>query len=867
MGSAGHASRPRDRADLARGRRAAARLMRFAIAASSLVARAATAVPAASDRRRLAFVGPMPPAATRDRDATTARCSTACVGSGSVAGWPMRLAGRRGRRSVDRGYDLGVYQLGNNAEFHLADLSGSPERFPGSWCCTTSRSTNSSARSRRRAIPRSACDRARGAPRSGRAARVSSPSATSRSGRGRRHRAAGPRHRRARGVLQAPTSRRSGVGPRSSSCRIPVVEDARIGVRAEPRRARRSARARARGARGSSSRPATSTRRSGSAPCSRRRARRSTDVHLVLVGRRDPEPDMAGPRGGPPALGERLHVAPRRLRRRLPGVARGGRHGRSISGSRTAGEVSGSLACAMRRACRRSSSATGTYLDAPDERRGPRRRRARDPAELAARIGALIGRRLAARLGSARPRAPMRGAARSEATARGYAAAIHRDARIVRDPAGRGAVALGARPRGRRRRTSGPQRGLRRSATRGRSRASNDRHDADADAAGRVARLATAADQRVPAGGPIRRRRSPRDRHHADVTERTSEPPRLHVVARIRELLAYREILLNLVRKELKVKYTASVLGAVWSLLNPVVFLAVFSFVVEGPRQRHRRLPRLPAVGSAGVEPLLGRAARGAAVRARQREPREEGVLPARDPAARHRGRRPRRLRPAVGRVPRRSSLFGYGFELAELWLYPLAFVALLVFTTARHVLGLRHERPVPRRPAPDRARVARVVLDDADRLPGRARADEAPRRSRRGRRPVDAVPPEPDGVGRPRVPAGALPLVAMRRRCRPPATDGSSALRPLRRDRSARSCCCYLDLALFFPSLGRLRGGAVTDAAIEVDDVSKRFRLYREKPDVAQAAPAPLGPHPGGRLLGAPRRLVRRRRGRARSR
>jgi ABC-2 type transport system permease protein len=35
----------------------------------------------------------------------------------------------------------------------------------------------------------------------------------------------------------------------------------------------------------------------------------------------------------------------------------------------------------------------------------------------------------------------------------------------------------------------------------------------------------------------------------------------------------------NLVRKELKVKYTASVLGAVWSLLNPVVFLIVFSFV------------------------------------------------------------------------------------------------------------------------------------------------------------------------------------------------------------------------------------------------------------------------------------------------
>ena len=65
----------------------------------------------------------------------------------------------------------------------------------------------------------------------------------------------------------------------------------------------------------------------------------------------------------------------------------------------------------------------------------------------------------------------------------------------------------------------------------------------------------------------------------SDVTERTSEPPRLRVGVRLRELAGYREILWNLVRKELKVKYTASVLGAVWSLLNPIVFLIVFSFV------------------------------------------------------------------------------------------------------------------------------------------------------------------------------------------------------------------------------------------------------------------------------------------------
>ena len=63
--------------------------------------------------------------------------------------------------------------------------------------------------------------------------------------------------------------------------------------------------------------------------------------------------------------------------------------------------------------------------------------------------------------------------------------------------------------------------------------------------------------------------------------ERTSEPPRLRVGRRLRVLLAHREILLNLVRKELKVKYTASVLGAVWSLLNPLVYLAVFTFVAK----------------------------------------------------------------------------------------------------------------------------------------------------------------------------------------------------------------------------------------------------------------------------------------------
>jgi ABC-2 type transport system permease protein len=65
----------------------------------------------------------------------------------------------------------------------------------------------------------------------------------------------------------------------------------------------------------------------------------------------------------------------------------------------------------------------------------------------------------------------------------------------------------------------------------------------------------------------------------SELTVRTSEPPRLHPLPRLRELWASRQILANLVRKEVKVKYKSSVLGIAWSMLNPVLYLAVFSLV------------------------------------------------------------------------------------------------------------------------------------------------------------------------------------------------------------------------------------------------------------------------------------------------
>jgi ABC-2 type transport system permease protein len=54
------------------------------------------------------------------------------------------------------------------------------------------------------------------------------------------------------------------------------------------------------------------------------------------------------------------------------------------------------------------------------------------------------------------------------------------------------------------------------------------------------------------------------------ITSRTSLP------GQIREIAVHHELLLNLVRLELKAKYKASALGFAWSLLNPAMYLVVF---------------------------------------------------------------------------------------------------------------------------------------------------------------------------------------------------------------------------------------------------------------------------------------------------
>ncbi|MGH2740463.1 MAG: ABC transporter permease [Actinomycetota bacterium] len=60
---------------------------------------------------------------------------------------------------------------------------------------------------------------------------------------------------------------------------------------------------------------------------------------------------------------------------------------------------------------------------------------------------------------------------------------------------------------------------------------------------------------------------------------RTSEPARLRFGERLAEVLRHREVLVNLIRKELRIKYKSSFLGVAWSMLNPLLYLAVFYVV------------------------------------------------------------------------------------------------------------------------------------------------------------------------------------------------------------------------------------------------------------------------------------------------
>ncbi len=75
---------------------------------------------------------------------------------------------------------------------------------------------------------------------------------------------------------------------------------------------------------------------------------------------------------------------------------------------------------------------------------------------------------------------------------------------------------------------------------------------------------------------PSRARRSRAERSGIRVVS-----ARVPLRQRIGDIYRYRELLVGLTRKELKVKYKNSILGFLWSLLNPAVVLLVYYVVFQ----------------------------------------------------------------------------------------------------------------------------------------------------------------------------------------------------------------------------------------------------------------------------------------------
>jgi ABC-type polysaccharide/polyol phosphate export permease len=78
------------------------------------------------------------------------------------------------------------------------------------------------------------------------------------------------------------------------------------------------------------------------------------------------------------------------------------------------------------------------------------------------------------------------------------------------------------------------------------------------------------------------------------IATETSPPDRpVSVLARLQELYRYRELVRNLVVSEVKARYKGSVLGFVWSLLNPLAMMLVFTVVfgVLWPNQKMEKYP------------------------------------------------------------------------------------------------------------------------------------------------------------------------------------------------------------------------------------------------------------------------------------
>src|SRR4030095_3109560 len=74
------------------------------------------------------------------------------------------------------------------------------------------------------------------------------------------------------------------------------------------------------------------------------------------------------------------------------------------------------------------------------------------------------------------------------------------------------------------------------------------------------------------------------------------------IAGRLRDLYRYRELVRNLVASELKARYKNSALGFVWSLLNPLAMMVVFT-IVFGVLLPNHKIEKYPLFLLCGLLP------------------------------------------------------------------------------------------------------------------------------------------------------------------------------------------------------------------------------------------------------------------------
>jgi lipopolysaccharide transport system permease protein len=62
-------------------------------------------------------------------------------------------------------------------------------------------------------------------------------------------------------------------------------------------------------------------------------------------------------------------------------------------------------------------------------------------------------------------------------------------------------------------------------------------------------------------------------------------------VSLYRDVVCYPDVFMNIVRRELYGKYRGSVLGLMWTLINPLALMAVYTLVVVGANLIFSQVP------------------------------------------------------------------------------------------------------------------------------------------------------------------------------------------------------------------------------------------------------------------------------------